>query len=146
MKKGAMPRKRPSALRQARAHRAAWRTVPHVPGLPPLAQQEVSQIELRSARDWARYGLWPGAVAEALTAWSVTARNPVQRQFHPCACCGRASRVILQEALGQLSSPSATALAALIEPLDERYKTRTLPNPLTPSHQPWWERRIRPGQ
>jgi len=62
------------------------------PGFPGSAQQEVSQIELRTTRDWARLGLWPGAVAQALTGWSATARNPALRQFHPCACCGRSSR------------------------------------------------------
>ena len=145
MRKGAMPRKRPGIIRQARAHRATWRTEPHVPGLPGSAQQEVSQIELRTAQDWARFGLWPGAVAEAFTGWSATARNPALRQFHPCGCCGRSSRAILQEALDQLPSTSAAALAALIKPLDEQYRNRTLPNPLITEDRPWWERRIRPG-
>jgi hypothetical protein len=145
MRKGAMPRKRPGIIRQARAHRATWRTEPHVPGLPGLAQQEVSQIGLWTARDWARSGLWPGAVAEAFTGWSATARNPARRQFHPCGCCGRSSRTILQEALDQLPGPSAAALAALIKPLDEQYRNRTLPNPLITENRPWWERRIRPG-
>jgi hypothetical protein len=105
-----MPRKRPGSIRKARAHRATWRTVPRIPGLPASAQQEVSQIELRTAHNWAHFGLWPGAVAEALTGWSATARNPARRQFHPCGCCGRGSRAILQEALDQLPGPSATAL------------------------------------
>jgi hypothetical protein len=140
-----MPRKRPGIIWQARVHRATWRTVPYVPGLPASAQQEVSQVELRTAHDWARFGLWPGAVAEALTAWSATARNPALRQFHPCGCCGRSSRAILQEALDQLPRPSATALAALIEPLDQQYRSRTLPDPHSARDNPWWERRIRPS-
>jgi len=106
------------------------------PGFPGSAQQEVSQIELRTTRDWARLGLWPGAVAEALTGWSATARNLALRQFHPCACCGRSSRTILQEALGQLSSPSTAELTALIKPLDEQYRTRTPPDPLSAKDRP----------
>jgi len=146
MRKGAMPRKRPGIIRQSRAHRATWRTVPHVPRLPGSAQQDVSQIELWTARNWARFGLWPGAVAEAFTGWSATARNPALRHFHPCGCCGRSSRTILQEALDQLPSSSAAALAALIKPLDEQYRRRTLPNPLSTGDHPWWERRIQPGR
>lgn len=120
----AMPRKRPGTIRQGHAHRSTWRTVPHVSGLPASAQQqEVSQIELRTSRDWARFGLWPGAVAEALAAWSATSRDPAAHHFHPCACCGRSSRALLQEALDQLSGPSATALATLVNPLDEEYKS-----------------------
>jgi hypothetical protein len=145
IREGAMPRKRPGTIRQDHAHRATWRTVPHVPGLPAPAQQEVSQIELWTSPDWARFGLWPRAVAEALVAWSVTARDPAARQFHPCACCGRSSRAILQEALDQLSGPSATALAALVKPLDEEYKANTLPSPLAAHDRPWWNRRTGPG-
>jgi hypothetical protein len=133
-----MPRKRPAVIRKSRTHRASWRTVPHVPGLPASAQQEVAQIELRAARDWARHGLWPGAVNEALAAWAVTARSPGQRTVLPCACCGRTSRAILQEALDQLSGPSAAALAALIDPLDEQHLIRTLPNPDSPPGSHWW--------
>ena len=65
-KKAAMPRKRPGTLRRVHAPKAAWHDVPHVPGLDSLSQYEVSTIELRTAHDWARQGLWPGAVAEAL--------------------------------------------------------------------------------
>ena len=81
MRKGAMPRKRPGIIRQARAHRATWRTEPHVPGLPGSAQQEVSQIELWTAQDWARFGLWPGAVAEAFTGWSATSNLSLAAAF-----------------------------------------------------------------
>ena len=120
-----MPRKRPGVQRQVRAHRATWRSVPHLPGLPAFAQQEVSRIELRTAHDWARFGLWPGAVAEPFAAWSATSRTPALRQFHPCGCCGRSSRAILQEALDQLPGPAAAALFRLIEPLDDQYRAHT---------------------
>lgn len=139
-----MPRRRPSVLRQAQAHRPAWRTVPHVPGLPAFAQQEISQIELWTAHNWARYGLWPGAAAEAPAGWTAVARDPARREFHPCGCCGRGSRTILQEALDRLTIRSASALAALIEPLDEQYRSRTWPNPRVIADKPWWERRIQP--
>jgi hypothetical protein len=118
--------------------------VPHVPGLPAFAQQEISQIELCTAHDWARYGLWPGAVAEALSGWTATAQTPARRLVHPCVCCGRSSRTILQEALDRLTAPAAAALATLIEPLDEQFWSRTWPNPRITTGKPWWERRIQP--
>ena len=137
-----MPHKRSQALRGASNYRTQWRTVPHIPGLPPQAQQEISEIEIITAADWARTGLWPGAVGEALAGWSHTSRHPAHRHFHPCACCGRSSRTLLQETLTVLSATSARALQSLITPLDEHFVARTLTNPLAPQDLAWWERRI----
>ncbi|MFC8720794.1 hypothetical protein [Kitasatospora sp. NPDC057198] len=116
--------------------------MPHVPGLPAVVQQEISRIEIRTAANWAASGLWPGAVAEALSGWSSTSRDPARRHFHPCACCGRSSRGLLDEVLGLLSAPAARALERLIEPLDEDFRDRTLPDPLAPEDVPWWARRV----
>jgi hypothetical protein len=91
--------------------------VPHIAGLPSRAQQEISEIEIITATDWARTGLWPGAVEQALDGWSRTSHHPAQRHFHPCACCGRSSRTLLHEALTALSQSSARALLGLITPL-----------------------------
>lgn len=136
-----MPHKRPQELHRAARHRAQWRDVAHIPGLPPFAQQEVSYLEIRTDSDWARTGLWPGAVREALLGWTQTSHRPAQRHFHPCHCCGRSSRTILAEALALLSAPSARELDRLLAPLDARFRSLTLPNPLSPSDLPWWERR-----
>jgi hypothetical protein len=136
-----MPRRRPRELRRLARHRPSWHDVPHVPGLPAFAQQEVHQIELRTVSDWARFGLWPGAVGEALAGWSRTSRSPVVFEFHPCGCCGRSSRQILDEAMALLSSPSASALEALVRPLDEAFLRRSLPDPHAPCDWPWWQRR-----
>ncbi|WP_106240196.1 hypothetical protein [Allonocardiopsis opalescens] len=107
-------------------------------------QQEISQIEIQTHANWARFGLWPGAVAEALTGWSITSAtgDPAQLRFHPCGCCGRSSRGLLDEVLEMLSAPSARALTRLIEPLDERFRDRSLPNPSAPEDIPWWMRRL----
>jgi hypothetical protein len=113
-----------------------------VPGLAAIVQQEISQIEIRTATNWAGFGLWPGATAEALTGWSSTSQQPSQRIFHPCACCGRSSRGLLDEVLGMLSAPSARALEELIAPLDESFRSRTVPNPLASTELPWWARRV----
>lgn len=137
-----MPHKRPQALRDAAGHRTQSRTVPHIPGLPSQAQQEISEIEIITAADWARTGFWPGAVGDALTGWSRTSYDPAHRHFHPCACCGRSSRTLLHHVLNALSANSAQALQNLITPLDEQFVDRTLPNPLAPSDLPWWETRI----
>jgi len=98
-------------------------------------------IELRTAADWAAHGLWPGAVSEALIGWSFTAQHPDQRRFHPCACCGRHSRALLEEALHLLSGPAARSLTRLIEPLDREFLARTVPDPLATEALPWWARR-----
>jgi transposase len=141
-KKTLMPHKRPHELRRAASHRSHWRMVPHVPGLAGVVQQEISQIELRTATNWAKSGLWPGAVAEALSGWSSTSQDPSQRHFHPCGCCGRSSRGLLDEVLAMLSAPSARALEFLIAPLDAGFRIRTLANPLAPKDLPWWARRV----
>ena len=137
-----MPHTRPQELRSIARHRAQWRAVPHIPGLSPSAQQEISWLEIPTATDWARIGLWPGAVGEALTGWTLTSHRPAQRHFHPCPCCGRTSRAILAEVLNQLSAPSVRQFERLIAPLDERFLSRTLPDPLRWGDLPWWERRF----
>lgn len=137
-----MPHKRPHNLRLLVSHRPHWRSVPYVPGLPATVQQEIAQIEIPTAANWAAAGLWPGAVAEALSGWTNSSRDPAQRHFHPCACCGRSSRGLLDEVLAMLSAPAARALERLIEPLDEDFRARTLPNPSASKDLSWWARRV----
>jgi hypothetical protein len=136
-----MPHKRPSDLRRSARHRPRWHNTPHIRGLPAWAQQEVFEIELITARDWARFGLWAGAVAEALAGWTRTSRNPAALEAHPCGCCGRRSRQLLQQAIDLLSAPSACALTQLVQALDEDFLQRSLPDPSAPDDWPWWERR-----
>jgi len=135
-----MPRRRPHELRQAVRPRAAWRLVSHIPGLPAATQAEIAVLEIRLFPDWARHGLWPGAVREALAGWARTAADPRHAEAHPCDCCGRAGRAVLAEVLGLLSPDSAAALTRLIRPLDERFLERSLPDPLAPADWPWWTR------
>jgi hypothetical protein len=116
--------------------------VPHIPRLPGTAQQEIAVIELRAAANWAADGLRPGAVFEALTGWAFTAHHPDQRRFHPCVCCGRGSRLLLEQASALLTGASARSLARLIEPLDQEYLSRTAPDPLAAVTLPWWARRV----
>jgi hypothetical protein len=136
-----MPRTRPRDLRRLRRHRPRWHDTPHIAGLPGDAQQEIFEIELRTAADYARSGLWPGATAEALAGWSRTSHNPAAFKAHPCDCCGRTSRQLIHEILEMLSTPSARALMQLIQPLDEEFLRRSLPDPRSPSAWPWWDRR-----
>lgn len=139
-KKGAMPRKRPGTLRRVRTPKSSWHDVPHVPGLDSLSQYEVSTIELQTARDWAREGLWPGAIAEALLSWRTISRQPSTRIFLPC-CCGRHPRALLEKALDALTTPTARALAKLISELDDEFRRRTVPDPHLSSALPWWDQR-----
>lgn len=143
-KEDLMSRTRPSVLRRSRIPKAAWHGVPHVPGLDRRTQHEISQIELRTASDWARYGLWPGAVTEALTAWRRIAKLPRTRISLPCACCGRHPRALLQEALDRLPAPAAAAVRRQLTPLDDEFHRRTVLDPHLPEAWPWWDRRHMP--
>ncbi len=121
--------------------KASWHDVPHVPGLDRHSQYEISRIELRTARDWARYGFWPGAILEALTSWRAVARRPSTRgTFLPC-CCGRHPRALLEEALDAVDTPTARALAKLIGEYDDEFRRRTIPDPRLAAALPWWDRR-----
>jgi hypothetical protein len=137
-----MPRKRPSTLRQSRTPKTLWHDVPHVPGLDKFSQYEISGIEWKTAQDWARNGLWPGAVGEALIAWRRIAEKPRTRQSLPCGCCGRHPRALLQEALDELPTPTMRRLLNLIDSLDESFRCRTRSDPHQPTDAPWWERRL----
>lgn len=136
-----MPRKRPHTLRRVRSPKTCWHDVPHVPGLDKRSQHEISGIEWRTARDWARYGFWPGAIGAALSGWREVARRPRTRLFLPCGCCGRHPRALLQEALDALGAETAECVRNLVSPLDEEFHRRTVPDPHLPDNLPWWERR-----
>jgi hypothetical protein len=113
-----------------------------VPGLDKSSQHEISGIEGKTARDWARNGLWPGAVGAALTAWQRIAEQPRARHYLPCDCCGRHPRALLQLALDELTTPARRRLLTLIDPLDEDFRRRTRSDPHRPAGAPWWERRL----
>ena len=120
--------------------KGSWHDVPHVPGLDRHSQYEISRIELKTAHDWARQGLWPGAIVEALTSWRTIARRPSTRIFLPC-CCGRHPRALLEEALDTVDISTARALTRLINEHDEEFRRRTIPDPYLPFALPWWDQR-----
>jgi len=139
-----MPRRQPGVLRYAQTPKVVWHEVPHVPGLDRDTQYQISLIELRTAQDWARNGLWPGAIAEALGAWRRIARFPRTRVSLPCACCGRHPRALLQEALDRLPARAVAAVRRQLTPLDDEFHRRTVPDPHLPAMRPWWDRRFIP--
>jgi hypothetical protein len=119
-----------------------WHEVPQVPGLDKHSQHQISGIEWKTAQDWARSGLWPGAVGDALTAWRRIAERPRTLLFLPCDCCGRHPRALLQEALDGLAPPAARSLTKLISALDDDFRRHTRLDPRRPADSPWWERRL----
>lgn len=133
-----MTRRRPAQVRGGLApRRPVAFTV--VDGLDVAAQLDVRTFE--------RARLAPGAIARALRSWRQQVR--LSRRYVtdttpygcPCCCDGGHGRTELKLALHALPRRSARQLRALVEPLDDTFLARTLPDPRLPEDLPWWERR-----
>ncbi|MFJ2838215.1 MULTISPECIES: hypothetical protein [Nocardia] len=51
------------------------------------------------------------------------------------------SREVLEQALCALPRAAARELRVLVRPLDERFLSRTHPDPTAAPDSPWWQRR-----
>lgn len=133
-----MPRRCPAPIRGGLApRRPAAFTV--VDGLDAVARLDVRAFE--QAR------LTPGAVAKPLRSRRQQVR--LSRRYVtdmtpcgcPCCCDAGHGRTELELALRTLPRRSARQLHSLIDPLDDTFLARTLPDPHLPEDLPWWERR-----
>ncbi len=129
-----MPRKRPGRLRTL--HPRALRpgdTIPQV--------DRVSASTLRAIAELERTRLRAGAIAESVRRWAVFVRSPARELDdcapEPCPCpnCQRRDPVVcraeLRTALHALPTTAARELRTLVQPLDETYLARALPDPKT---------------
>jgi hypothetical protein len=108
-----------------------------------LTARSVSQIQFLE-----RSRLGPGSVARALTEWKRTVRRrDVSVLFeeiaqHGCPCCDPTeAREVLQQTLSLLEPRARRELWAIVEPLDELFRSRTIHDPHSLPGQPWWLQR-----
>jgi hypothetical protein len=134
-----MPRRRPSTLRASAHSHAVIGPVPQLFFGTPRLHREVEALE--------RERLWRGALAAALNGWTKLARmrHPV-REITGCPICDHFydypdERTVLEVALHGLSPRAARELRAVVEPLDDLYRSKTWPDPAAVDGEPWWRRR-----
>ncbi|GAA3499885.1 hypothetical protein GCM10019016_069900 [Streptomyces prasinosporus] len=113
--------------------------IPVIDGLCAATNHEIAQFEARhqlpaghvarAFRDWAlALHEWPGQGANhgyGTTAW---------RDMH--------ARTLLEDVAASMRRRNRRDFLAAIAPLDDRYVSRTLPDPSAASRGPWWKRRL----
>lgn len=127
-----MPRRPPALLR-------ACLPVRERPGRTIRQVSRVSTSTLRAIADLERARLRPGEIAEALDGWARLARGPARKLDNPaseaCPCCPGNDQVehrdVLRMALHALPTNAARELRALVQPLDEIFLSRSVPEPGT---------------
>ncbi|GLY88614.1 hypothetical protein Airi02_065430 [Actinoallomurus iriomotensis] len=135
-----MSRKSPGSLR-ARQYPKRPESVPVIDGLPAKVLRQITDVS-RAGRC--------GTVAEMATAlgalrWFLVrpGRVLIPDPVTTCPCHDpREALDVLNEIMDALPGPAARHVAAIVEPLSEQYRARTLPNPYAPPNSPWWWRRI----
>jgi len=121
---------------------ARHKLVPHIPGVPKSVVYAIIR--------WERSNLWPGAVANAFDTYRRFVNRPQRTVYGTpgcCPCCidyyglSDDPRLILQEALDHLPRGKGRRFRRLVAELDDRYLSRSLPDPWAPPEWPWWRRR-----
>jgi len=136
-----MARRSPAAVRAALPLRARPDvTLSVVDGLTARAVSQIQVLE--------RSLLGPGSVARALAQWKQTVhRRDVSALleevvWHGCPCCDPTeAREVLQQALALLEPRARRELRAIVEPLDNFFRDRTIQDPQASPEQPWWHQR-----
>ncbi|SDD85045.1 hypothetical protein [Glycomyces harbinensis] len=134
-----MPRRPPARVRAQQPRRLSpWRAtfLPRIPGASGALQAAVVRLEHADAR------LTPGDIAQAFTQWRRWVHRPVRQLSTgagscPCPSCGTWSREVLERTAHRLPPRQARELRRLLEPLDERFLSRTVPVPARFEHR-WW--------
>jgi hypothetical protein len=84
-----------------------------------------------------------GSIARALWSWALEGKGRLVR--YPC-CCDEdpcQARWVLENAMRTLPRMLARELRELVDPLDDRYRAVTVPDPFAAPDAPWWARRMR---
>ncbi|MFF2013233.1 hypothetical protein ACFVWY_29770 [Streptomyces sp. NPDC058195] len=134
-----MPRRSPGEIRTEQSRRRGARNRQVIPGLSTATNRQIAQFE-------AQHGLPPGHVAHAFQAWALALHSwPDHGPGH-----GRGTtlwrdahaRTLLQGAASAMNRKARRQLLGAVAPLDDRFLTRTLPDPFSPPADPWWKRRL----
>lgn len=150
-----MPRNRPGALRAAgHALAALPREIP--PPLPVRGLSARTSLAIhRVEHGPGGYLLFSGATERALHRYRTFVQTPGRSLLYPrtavcpaCPGCGlddvRHARDVLDETLRLLPPRARSELGRAVRALDDRYRSRTLPDP-RPQPGPWWHRRLADG-
>lgn len=132
-----MPRRPPGALRSSPRRSREPTPHKHIHGLSAKAHGAVRRLEDQH--------FWPGAVADALEQYENFLRSPGRYLYvHPeWPCCDPVEpRDRLEEALRALPAAARSELRLVVARLDERFRTRTLPDPTAAATSAWWRQRL----
>lgn len=140
-----MPRRPPARVRACATKRPRPWSARRAPNLPVGSGALAAAIRRLEHR---RREFASGSIANAFTQWARQASGPARRlTADTCClygCCGPDPRELLELAVHLLPRRSARELRGLLEPIDRRFRERTLPDPFAPPG-PWWTRRLRQG-
>ncbi|HEU5129459.1 MAG TPA: hypothetical protein VFU12_15865 [Glycomyces sp.] len=140
-----MPRRPPARIRAHATKRPRPWSARRTPGLPVGSGGLAAAIRRLEHR---RSDLEPGGVADAFTRWARLSSGPARRLTTDMCClhgcCEPDPRALLELAVHLLPRRSARELRRLLEPIDRRFRERTLPDPFAPPG-PWWTRRLAQG-
>jgi hypothetical protein len=138
-----MPRRSSGEIRAELLRRPRWHPVlpARAVSINGVSSATIHQIaDFERSRDAAT-----GQVAEALHRWGAWGRCPrADRwrygwQYSPPFADDRA---LLESALAALRGPAKRQFRSLLNPLDERFRARTVPDPSAAASAPWWRRRM----
>lgn len=142
-----MPRKRPGAVRATQSCLRVRREVSAVRGVSSRTQAAIALAEARH--------LGPGWVAQAIERYRRFLNQPGRWLYIPspdCPCCDPVdARDELEDALRVLPRHARAELRKMIDPLDEEFRRRTLPDlqarsiSLWHAHA-WWRQRLHEEQ
>lgn len=134
-----MPRRSPGEIRTERPGRRSARSRQVIPGLSAATNRQIAQFE-------AHYRLPPGHVAHAFRAWALALHSwPDHGPNHGWGTTlwrDTHARTLLQGAASAMNRKARRELLGAVAPLDNRFLTRTLPDPFSPTTDPWWKRRL----
>ncbi|WEH16238.1 hypothetical protein [Streptomyces sp. VNUA24] len=134
-----MARRSPGEIRAERSRRlpAGRRLV--IDGLCAATTHEIVRFEVR-------HQLPAGQVARAFGAWALALHEwPGQAANHGYGTTSWKdlhARTLLADVAASMRRRSRRDFLAALDPLDDGYVSRTLPDPYAASWEPWWKRRL----
>lgn len=135
-----MARRSPGEIRAERPRRVLADRRVAIDGLRAATNHEIARFE-------ARHQLPAGHVAHAFRAWALAPHEwPDQGANHGYGTTDWGdmhARTLLQDVAAAMRRRSRRDFLAAVASLDDRYVSRTLPDPYAASWDPWWKRRLK---